>query len=1024
MRFGPYQLLRQIGSGGMGEVWLARREDAGVSRTLALKRVPRRLAREERYRRSLAEEARLSMMLSHSNIVHVFDAGEHEGEAYIAMEYVDGEDLSRLFKRMRELGQTMPTALIAYIVAELLQALSYAHELVDARGFATCLVHRDISPHNVMLSASGEVKLADFGVARLSSEDTSGTHVKGKIRYMPPEQLRGESRSPGVDLFAVGAIMQELFDGEVFRGENVEDATLLGMVMEGVVPTPLRPQSIPPGLEAVRRGLLQPDARRRIASAREALEMVYAWPEYRNASLAAAELVKRLRGPNEWAEAPLENFLDTEEASDHLGRQDTFLQSDDAIALESDLLDPINEIGAGLGLDDIGLGAGVNFEPVPDPPARGDAPLPAEGGFAGTGVGSRGPRPGAEAREPSRGHEQATGGERLELQSEFEPPAKVQAPVDTGALELELGDRGGARGRGSGLELDVDDYPRPGVGQAGRGAARPSAGQRAPTGPRPTLGDHGQPPPRRRRPLLRALLALGVIAGLGVGGLFGASALGLIDGEALSENLSESLGGLLDGGASDGGEQVVDGARIVGGGLVAEGLLADELPGLRERGVDYQGEDAPGGAALEALAAGEAELAFTTLDQVLRARPPGKIVALVELSAGGDGLVLDSAEYGGLDALELLPAYLPEHAESFASQPRLAMAEGPDERFGLELRELLAALGDEDEGPPPRLKFDASFVDAAAAWAAVSAEGNGVVGAVLPEPWLGRAEAAGMRVVASSADLPKTIIGVLVASNALIDRDPELVTEIVTSYYRGVRAHQKGGDGQALRASVIRRFGVEAEAAERMVAGRCFLDAAGARPWFVATGGRSSLLDQALASAWSTASRAGILDGDAAAQAPVVSDFVYASATLTALETLGAQDPDAGEGGPGSLEACSEGAPTLAQGGPLGELRLPEGGDAAGSWFIDAALHPEAQAALEQLGDRLARFDAGRIEVEVVGFGEDKSKAARTLGKQRAEAIIAALRGRSVTLELSASGAGVKEPPASRLRVLLRRSRP
>ncbi|MCA9696819.1 MAG: serine/threonine protein kinase, partial [Myxococcales bacterium] len=340
MQFGPYQLLRRIGSGGMGEVWLAQRDTAGVTRTVALKRLPRKLAREARYRRSLLEEARLSMMLSHSNIVHVFDAGEVAGEAFIAMEYVDGEDLSRLLKRLRETGQALPATLIAYIIAEVLQALSYAHELRDAQGRVFSLVHRDISPHNVMISASGEVKLTDFGVARLSSEDTSGTHVKGKIRYMPPEQLRGESRSPAVDLFAVGAVMHELFDGDLFRGDNVEDATLLGMVMDGIVPDIVHDRRLPGPLERLRRGLLEPDPQRRMASAREALELLYSWPDYRNASLAAAEWVRRMRGAQtNWEQDPFDSLPDEDSDLSHdgLGKQATFLQSDDAIALEADL---------------------------------------------------------------------------------------------------------------------------------------------------------------------------------------------------------------------------------------------------------------------------------------------------------------------------------------------------------------------------------------------------------------------------------------------------------------------------------------------------------------------------------------------------------------------------------------------------------------------------------------------------------------------------------------------------------------
>src|SRR5690242_3746549 len=234
MRLGPYELVRQIGAGGMGEVWAAYRAATGPREVLAVKRLPKQLAKDPTYRRILLEEARLSMLLRHDNIVNVFDAGEADGEAYIAMEFVHGLDLSRLRRLLDQTGEGLSPTLIGYVIGEVLTGLSYAHNL-DRDGELLCLIHRDVSPHNVMLSRRGEVKLTDFGVARLSTEDTSGTHVKGKARYMPPEQLRGESRSPTVDLFAVGAVLHEMLDGAVFRGDAKDDARLLGMAIDGII---------------------------------------------------------------------------------------------------------------------------------------------------------------------------------------------------------------------------------------------------------------------------------------------------------------------------------------------------------------------------------------------------------------------------------------------------------------------------------------------------------------------------------------------------------------------------------------------------------------------------------------------------------------------------------------------------------------------------------------------------------------------------------------------------------------------
>jgi hypothetical protein len=324
MRLGPYELIRQIGAGGMGEVWVARR----AGETVAIKRLPRRLAGDPDYRKTLLQEARLSQLLAHPNIVRIVDAGEAGGEVFIAMELIDGFDLARLTKLLALRGERVPIAVAAYVIAELLRGLAYAHNL-EHEGELISLVHRDVSPHNVMLSSAGAVKLTDFGVARLSSEDTSGTHVKGKARYMPPEQLRGDSRSPAVDLFAVGAVFQELLDGAPFRGAAVDDARLLGMAIDGVVPRPRHPREIPGELERVRAGLLAADPRRRIGSALAALERVCAWPGYRDRSRQVAKLVADLREHEaELAGAPTQSGL---------AHQATFLHTNEVELEGSDL---------------------------------------------------------------------------------------------------------------------------------------------------------------------------------------------------------------------------------------------------------------------------------------------------------------------------------------------------------------------------------------------------------------------------------------------------------------------------------------------------------------------------------------------------------------------------------------------------------------------------------------------------------------------------------------------------------------
>jgi serine/threonine protein kinase len=208
------------------------------------------------------------------------------------MEWVDGLDLTDLTDRLRKLGKKLPHNLVAYIVGEILKALAYAHDF-PYEGTRQTIVHRDISPHNVMLSVAGEVKLMDFGVARLASEETSGLFVKGKLRYMPPEQVRGDSREPTVDLFAVGAILHELLDGKKFRGQLVEQGQLMSAALEGSVPPLACPQEdVPLALAELRIGLLAPLTKDRIPTARAAFRKLSEWSGYRDAKFELEDLVR------------------------------------------------------------------------------------------------------------------------------------------------------------------------------------------------------------------------------------------------------------------------------------------------------------------------------------------------------------------------------------------------------------------------------------------------------------------------------------------------------------------------------------------------------------------------------------------------------------------------------------------------------------------------------------------------------------------------------------------------------------
>lgn len=304
-QLGGYTLTHRLGAGGMGEVWRGRRSALGGSAVdVAIKVLSVSMNNDLDARGMFLDEARLSMLLTNSNIVKVFDAAENEDKTcFMVMEWVDGLNLSELTDKLRKAGERLPDSITAFIVGEVLKGLAHAHELRH-EGKRLTIVHRDVSPHNVMLSVSGEVKVMDFGIARVASEDTSGLHVKGKLRYMPPEQLRGDSREPTLDLFAVGAILHECLDGTKFRSQVIDEGRLYGMVLDGEIPAMSRPpETVPKELDDLRLALLAAKPENRIQTAREAFRRLAAWPGYRDARFDLDEIVRRFTSEREPASA-------------------------------------------------------------------------------------------------------------------------------------------------------------------------------------------------------------------------------------------------------------------------------------------------------------------------------------------------------------------------------------------------------------------------------------------------------------------------------------------------------------------------------------------------------------------------------------------------------------------------------------------------------------------------------------------------------------------------------------------------
>ncbi|HSY41200.1 MAG TPA: serine/threonine-protein kinase, partial [Polyangia bacterium] len=205
-----YTILRKITDGGTAEIFLAKQHGAqGFEKTVVLKRIFTTFYADPQFRHMLVDEAHVAMSLNHSNIVQVLDLGESEGRYFLALELVDGWTLDRILKRSKAAGVPIPPALALYVTAEICRALGYAHAKKRSDGKPLGIVHRDVSPHNVMMSAEGEVKLTDFGIAKAQNktEKSLGNLIKGKVAFMSPEQAAGGELDGRSDLFSVGTML-------------------------------------------------------------------------------------------------------------------------------------------------------------------------------------------------------------------------------------------------------------------------------------------------------------------------------------------------------------------------------------------------------------------------------------------------------------------------------------------------------------------------------------------------------------------------------------------------------------------------------------------------------------------------------------------------------------------------------------------------------------------------------------------------------------------------------------------------
>jgi len=300
-RFGKYLLVGEIALGGMAQVFLGvQRGLEGVQKVVVLKRVLPHFSTDAQFLRMFVDEARIAARLDHSNIVRTYEFGEVDGQYYTAMEYLPGEDLRSILRRLSLAKRRLPVHVAVGIVIQVCAGLQVAHQLTDMTGRPLNLVHRDVSPANIIVTYGGEVKLIDFGVAKTNTSATVTKTIKGKLAYMPPEQVRASGVDHRSDIFSAGVVLWELLTGRRLFGRASDAATLYAIMNDPVrAPSSYRPE-IPPALDAIIMRAIARSASDRFASAEQmagALEEAMAGQPRSDARVLAAT-IEELFGPD------------------------------------------------------------------------------------------------------------------------------------------------------------------------------------------------------------------------------------------------------------------------------------------------------------------------------------------------------------------------------------------------------------------------------------------------------------------------------------------------------------------------------------------------------------------------------------------------------------------------------------------------------------------------------------------------------------------------------------------------------
>ncbi len=240
LHIGPYRVLKRLAFGGMAEVLLAESAGAdGFTRTVVIKRVLAQYSASEEFITMFRDEARVTAPLQHGNIAQVLEFGEQDGQFHLVLEHVNGPSLGVLLARLNERHERLPPEVAVHVAIEVARALDYAHRKKGPDGVPLQIVHRDVTPSNILLTQEGEVKLADFGIARARSRLTSSVQssgvIKGKLPYLPPETLRAGVANPRLDLYSLGVVLYEMLTGaRPFGGDS--EVEILTQVLEKEVP--------------------------------------------------------------------------------------------------------------------------------------------------------------------------------------------------------------------------------------------------------------------------------------------------------------------------------------------------------------------------------------------------------------------------------------------------------------------------------------------------------------------------------------------------------------------------------------------------------------------------------------------------------------------------------------------------------------------------------------------------------------------------------------------------------------------